>query len=140
MFLVLRISPAVVRLDIVDSANVAFPIESIKQPGTTLNIVSRFRINPGRVQFVVWPKIESFDPRQQIIATLLPPTLKVSIADATVVGVNQAETTVAATVAIKSLLHRLYSVTELHNAKVKNENLCLVFAFPLILAVNLFFS
>jgi len=119
---------------------VAFPIESIKQPGTTLNIVSCFRINPGRVQLVVRPKIESFDPRQQIIATQLPPTLKVSIADATVVGVNQTETTVAATVAIKSLLHRLYSVTELYNAKVKSENVCLSFAFPLILAVNLFFS
>ena len=140
MFLVFRIIPAVVRFDIFDSANMAFPIESIKQPGTTFNIVSRFRINPGCVQFVVWPKIESIDPRQQIIATQLSPTLKVGIADATVVGVNQTETTVAATVAIKSLLHCLYSVTELHNAKVKSENLSLVFAFPLIIAVNLFFS
>ena len=108
-----------VRLNIVDPAKMAFLTESIKQPGTTFNVVSRFGINPGRVQFVVCPEIESFDPYQQVVTTQLPPTFQISIADATVVGVNQVEATVAAAAAIKGLLHCLYIVTELLIAKAK---------------------
>jgi hypothetical protein len=121
MSLVLWIGPAVIRFDIVDPAKMACLAESIKQPGTTFNIVSRFGINPGRVQFVVWPEIESFDPCQQIVATQLSPAFQVSIADATVVGVNQAEAALAATAAVKGLFHLLYDVTEWLNAKVKSE-------------------
>jgi hypothetical protein len=46
--------------------------------------------------------------------------LQISIADATVVGINQIETAVAAVAAVKGSLHRLYTVIELLNAKVKN--------------------
>jgi hypothetical protein len=73
------------------------------------------------VQLVAWPQIESLDPCQQIIATELSPALQISIADATIVGIDQVETALAATATVKDLIHRLYSVIELHNAKVKSE-------------------
>jgi len=72
------------------------------------------------VQLVTGPKVESLDPYQQIIATKLSPTFQIGIADTTVIGVNQVETAVAATVAGKGLLHPLHTVTELLGAKEKN--------------------
>jgi len=125
MPLVLWISPTVVWLNVVDAANVALFVKQVKQPGATFYIISRFRVNPGRVQFVTRPKVESLDPHQQIIATKLSPTFQVGIADTAVVGINQVETAVAATVAVKGLLHLLYTVTELLGAKEKNTILCL---------------
>lgn len=74
------------------------------------------------MQFVVWPQVESLDPCQKIIAAQLLPTLQVSIADAAIVGVNQVETAVATAVTVKDSFHRLYDVTELNIAKVKNES------------------
>ena len=73
------------------------------------------------MQLVAWSQIERLDPCQQIIATELSPAFQVSIADATIVGIDQAETTLAATATVKGLLHPLHSVIELLNAKVKSE-------------------
>ena len=109
-----------IRFDIIDPAQVAFLIKTVQQPGTAFDILSGSRVNPGRVQFIGRPQIKGFDPGQQIVATQLSPALQVGIADAAVVGIDQVETALVATAAFKDSFHRLYSVTELQNAKVKS--------------------
>ncbi len=121
MSFVLWIRLTVVWLNVVDAAQVTFLIKPVEQPGATFDIISRFRVNPGRVQFVVWPKVKSLDPCQQIVAPKLSPTLQISIADAAIVGINQVKAAMATTVTVKGLIHRLHSVIELLKAKEKSE-------------------
>lgn len=108
-----RIGPAMVRLDVVDSTQMAFTVEPVQQPGTTFDVIFCFRIDPGGVKFVVWTQIEGLDPDQKIIAAKTPPSLQVGIADAAVVGINQTKAAMTAVTAMESVLHRLYTVIEL---------------------------
>ena len=51
-----------VRLDVVDSTQVALAVDPIEQPGATFDVISCLRVDPGGVQLVVWTQVESLDP------------------------------------------------------------------------------
>ena len=108
-----RVGPAVVWLNVIYSAQVAFAVEPIEQPGATFDVISCLRVDPGSVQLVVRAQVKGLDPKLQIVSAKILPALQISIADTTVVGINQIETAVAAVAAMKGSLHRLYTVIEL---------------------------
>ena len=110
----LGIVPAVVRLDVIDPAQVTAPVDAIEQPGTALDVFAGFGVEPGGMQPVVRSELEGFDPGQQVAAVEPLPAFQVGIADAAVEGVEQMETAVAAAAAVESSVrsHLWYSGTE----------------------------
>ena len=118
MFLMLRIGPAVVGLDVVDSTEVATLVNPVKQPGTAFNVVAGLRVDPGHVQLVARAQVEGLDPGQQIDAPQFSPASQVGIADAAVVGVGQIQAAMAAAAAmfIFFLLPRLDAAIKKYGA------------------------
>jgi hypothetical protein len=105
MLPVLRKVSAVIRLDGVDAAEMAAAVDLVEQPGTTLHIVTRFRIDPDGMQMIAGTELKGYHPLKQIITSQLPPALHVGITDTTLIGVDQIETAIAAATAIKMCSH-----------------------------------
>jgi hypothetical protein len=101
MFAVFGIGATMIRFDVIDSTQVAFLIDAIDKPGATFDIIFCVRIHPGCVKFVAWPKVEGFDPCQNVRAPKLSPTFQILITDAPIVRVDKAEATLTATAAVK---------------------------------------
>ena len=108
----LGIVSAMVRLDVVDSAQMPLPADPVEQPGAALDIFAGIGIEPSGVQPIARAKVEGFDPGQQVGAPLLAPASQIGIADAAIEGVNQVQATVAATAARKGWFHRSHIGTE----------------------------
>jgi hypothetical protein len=101
MLPVLRKVSAVIRLDGVDAAEMTAAVDLIEQPGTTLHIVTRFRIDPDSMQMIAGTELKGYHPLEQIVTSQLPPALHVGITDTTLIGVDQVEAAMTATATFK---------------------------------------
>lgn len=101
MLPVLRKVSAVIRFDGVDAAEIAATVDFIEQPGATLHIVTRFRIDPDRMQAIAGTEFKGFHPLEDIVTPQSLPAPHIGVTDATLIGVDQVETAMATTAAIK---------------------------------------
>jgi hypothetical protein len=90
-----------IRLDVVDAAQMAAAVDFVEQPGATLDIVTGVRIDPDRMQLISGAEIEGFYPLEQVVTLLLLPALHIGITDAPLIGVYQIQTAMAAASAVK---------------------------------------
>jgi len=109
MLPVFRKVSAVIRFDGVDAAEVTAAVDFVEQPGTPLHIVTRFRINPDRMQAIAGAELEGFRPLEQVVTSQLLPALYIGITDATLIGIDQVEAAMAAAAAGKVGFHAVLS-------------------------------
>lgn len=92
---------AIIGLDRIDPAEMPLPVQHIEQPGTAVDIIAGFRMNPDHMQQVAVPQIDGFNPGQQVVSPCCLPPLQVGITDTPLVGIDQMQAAMPAELTVK---------------------------------------